>query len=470
MRKIVLSTITALTIGSVAADAASITLYEDANGQVFTKPGAGRTKMIIDSSMITNKVEETYSTPKTVKLSKDEKDEIKQDILAEVKKSTPLFAKADKLKFSVLTYLGYTFNDHESGSLGKGENTPRYTEENFKEDTSEFELRRAYFQVKAYLLEDPKSYYRVTFDVHQDDKMNGDTTDGDNTLRVKYTYLYLNEVLPYTGVELGIAHRPWHDYEEHNAWYFRDISKVLVEQGNGAHLSNSADFGINFKTKTKYFDSEIGLFNGEGYHDIQNGKGMSFEWRTTAHLLGVDGKDKEKKLTYWDASFFGQYNKDHKTITDVNSNEETDEDLIFMGLHTVYNQPDFLVSAQYIYSDDTRDSDISLKDRSGSAVNSNTSSQSGEGYSVNAEYRLGAQKQFRILGRYDSWTPEAGANTDSADWDKEYEQKTYIAGLAWDQNKNVQWVVNVDITDNEEGSGREKYNGTAYMFTTRLKF
>jgi len=445
MKKIALSTITAITLGVVSANAAAFTLYEDANGQVFTKPGAGRTELVLRSEMFTNKVEQ-HSSHTTSKLSKEDKEEIKQELLADVKKSTPLFSKADKLKFSALTYIGYTYDDFDSGNTSTGGT--------FKEDKSQFEIRRAYFQLKAYLLEDPKSYYRVTFDVHQDTKQDGSGTDGDNVIRVKYAYLYLDDVLPYTGVEIGIAHRPWHDYEEHNAWLFRDISKVLIEQGNGAHLSNSADFGVNFKTKTKYFDSEIGLFNGEGYHDLQNSKGMSFEWRTTAHLLGVKGKDKEKEKTYWDMSFFGQYNMNHKTLmSDAGVLE--DEDLVFAGLHTVYNQPNFLFSAQYVYSDDTRDGDYLVSGEG-------TSAKSGKGYSINGEYRLGTQKQFRILGRFDSWTPK----TDY----KEYEQKSYITGFAWDQNKNVQWVANVDITDNDDGSSREKYNGTAYMLTTQVKF
>ena len=402
MKKIVLSTLAALTLGSVAANADVTTFYQDENGQVFTKPAEGRT---------------------------------------EIKTATPLFTKADKLKFSALAYLGYKYTDYDS-TLANG--TP-----NTRADISQFEIRRAYFQVKAYLLEDPKSYYRVTFDVHQDTKADGGGTDGDMLLRVKYAYLYLNDVLPFTGVELGLVHRPWHDYEEHNAWYFRDVAKVLVEQKNGADLSNSADYGFNFKTKTKYFDSELGLFNGEGYHSTQISTDMSFEWRTTAHLLGVNGKDKEKKVTYLDASFFGQYNKNHKADTLAPNGFD---DLIFYGLHSVFNMPSFLIAAQYIYSDDTAENATYV------------SAQAGEGYSVNGEFRLGAEKEYRVFGRYDSWTPTALAGQ------PEYEQNTYIVGAAWDQNKNLQWVANVDITDNEAGSVRESYNGVSYMLTAQVKF
>ncbi|MEO1937608.1 MAG: hypothetical protein ABGW85_03130 [Sulfurimonas sp.] len=396
MKKIALSALAALTLGSVGANAT--TLYQDANGQVFTKPAEGRT---------------------------------------EIKSDTPLFAKSDKLKFSVLTYIGYTYDDYKSG-LTSDNVTP------YKKDTSDFEIRRAYFQVKAYLLDDPKSYYRVTFDISKD-------VTGDEKVRAKYAYLYLNNIFANTGVELGLAHRPWHDYEEHNAWYYRSISKVLIEdKKHGPDLSNSADFGVMFKTRTQYFDADYGLFNGEGYHSKSNGNGMSFEWRATAHLLGVDGKDKQTQKTYWDASFFGQYNQGHKTVT-VGTKTEN-QDLVFGGLHTVYNQPSFLVAAQYIYSDDTSD------------IANNVSAQAGEGYSINGEFRLGNEKQYRVLARYDVWKKEQPSGV------KEPKDKGYIIGGAWHQNKNVEWVANVIVTDNEDGSAKEKENGTQYMVTAEVKF
>ncbi len=405
MNKIVLSALAALTITSVSANAGDVKLYQDADGQVFTTAAEDR---------------------------------------KELKKSTPTLAShASKLKFSGLTYVGYTFNDYKDGATSN-------SEVNFKHDESQFELRRAYFQVKAYLLDDPKSYYRVTLDAHQN-------SEDDMVVRMKYGYLYLNEILPATGVELGLVHRPWHDYEEHNAWYFRDIAKVFVEDGNSAHLSNSADFGFNFKTKTEFFDSEVGVFNGEGYHSDMNddsddsaGTGMSAEWRATAHLFGVNGKDKQDTKIYFDASFFGQYNVNHKSSADGISGDY--DDLVFMGLHTVYNMPSFLVSAQYILSTDTADN------------SSYVSAQAGEGFSVNGEYRLGTHKNYRVLARYDNWTDTELVSSD------ETAKNTYIAGMAWDQNHNLQWVLNATITDNEEGNGREKYNGVAYMLTAQIEF
>ena len=392
MKKIVLSSLTVLALTSTLAQA-STKFYVDDNGQVFTKPADGR---------------------------------------KELKSDTPWYSHADKLKFSIQTFIGYTYTDYKSDT----------DKVDYKDDSSQFEARRAYFQVKAYLMDDPKSYYRVTFDAHND--------GGSMDLRMKYAYLFLHNLLPATSIEAGLAHRPWHDYEEHNAWYYRSVFKVLTEDGNGAHLSNSADLGVMFKTRTQYFDADYGLFNGEGYHSVQIEKGMSFEWRTTAHILGVSGKDKQTKVTYWDASFFGQYNQDHKEVS-VDDTTRYD-DLVFYGLHTVYNQPSFLISAQYIISDDTADN--------GSYV----SAQAGDGYSINGEFRFGDKKEFRVLGRYDSWTP------DLLDDSAEKEQRTYIGGFAWHQNKNVEWVANAVVTDNEEGSSRQKYNGTAYMVTAEIKF
>jgi len=394
MKKIILSTLAALTLSSVTLSA--LELYQDTNGQVFTSPANGRT------------------------LIKD--------------KSLSVFSHANKLKFSGLTYIGATADDYKQSDKGT---------------TAQMEIRRAYFQLKAYFLQDPKSYYRVTFDMSKD-------VTGDEKLRAKYAYIYLNEILPVTGVEIGLIHRPWHDYEEHDSWYFRSISKILIEDSkSGPGLSNSADFGFMFKTRTKYFDADYGLFNGEGYHAFQNPQApasLSFEWRATTHLLGVNGRDKQTKKTYWDASFFGQYNMKHKNAT-IGTQKE-DQDLIFGGLHTVFNMPSFLVSAQYVKSENT------------SKIQNNISQQAGSGYSTNVEYRLGSDKKYSLLARYDSWTPDVvpiGQASTKQD-------KSYIVGSAWKENKNIQWIANAIITDNEKGSKKELNNGVAYMVTARVNF
>ena len=117
-------------------------------------------------------------------------EEIKAEKVAKVKKS-----KVPVLEFSGKHYLGFVSDDSEN----------------------RFETRRNYFQVKAFFEDDPKSYMRVTLDTHQvDDGKDGDGVliagkdlDGTWNVRLKYAYLYLDSILPHTGVEIGQSHRPW---------------------------------------------------------------------------------------------------------------------------------------------------------------------------------------------------------------------------------------------------------------------
>ncbi len=414
MKRIVLSALAALTLGSVAANAGVTKLYQDANGQVFTKAGEGRTLL---------------KTP------------------------TPVFSHADKLKFSGQTFIGYK-STHYADS-----NTP---------SQQDFEIRRGYFQLKAYLLDDPKSYYRVTMDVTREGATTA-TTNGSMIVRAKYAYLNLHNVLPVTSLEIGLAHRPWHDYEEHNSWMYRSISEILIENHNSAHLSSSADFGVMAKTRTKYFDADYGVFNGEGYHSAQVSNGMSLEWRFTGHLLGTQSHHHPEKHTYFDASFFGQLNYKHSAVTQDTSYVLTDtngnthnvsasktigyDDLKFYGLHSVFNMPAFLISAQYVTSTNTSKNQAT-----------HASKGSGRGYSVNAGYRMGSEHQYKVFARYDKWTPDVKTGA------IEYARKTEIAGAAWRQNSNVEWIANVTIDNNQYAANTANPKSTAYMLTTQIDF
>ena len=395
MNKIVLSALAALTMTTTSASAGETKFYTDENGQVFTSAAEGRT-------------------------------ELKSS-------TTPVYAKTSKIKFSGVHYLGLNAQSMKDG-----------------DKKANFELRRNYLQVKAYLLEDPKSYLRVTLDATYSDKQAD--SEGHASVYVKYAYLYLNNILPSTGVEIGMVHRPWIDYEEHQGWWMRSISKVFVEAGEAGHLTNSADLGFNIKTKTPYFTSEFGIFNGEGYHgsndngganDEELGDGLSAEWRMTAAILG-NGENKRKPLkdTYFDASFFGQYNMDNSHNADTSGNMA---DYQFFGLHTVYNRPSFLVSAQYV------DSSNDL---------ANTTDWNGKGYSFNGTYRIGAKKQYSLVARYDNWK-----NEDSTTGVKDDTENNYIYGVAWQQNKNVKWLLSGQTYDVKENNAKDY---TSAMITAEV--
>ena len=339
---------------------------------------------------------------------------------------TPTFAKASKLKFSGEHYLGFIQKNKKEGT-----------------DTSNFEIRRNYLQVKAYLLENPKSYVRVTLDTSYSEK-----DDGHADIYAKYVYLYLADVLPNTGVEVGMAHRPWIDYEEHQGWLARSISKVFVEAGEAGDLTNSADVGFNFKTKTPYFTSEVGVFNGEGYHG-ENGKaednstvaignGVSAEWRFTGALMGNgDKKRSALKDTYFDASFFGQDNMD--------SSKNGGKTYKIYGLHTVYNMPSALISAEYVMADSDK---------------SNSSKYNGQGFSVNGTYRFGTEKEFSVIGRYDKWE-----NEDSTSNKVTNTEHNFIYGVAWEQNKNVKWLASGQTYYASENDAKDY---SSLMITTEV--
>ncbi len=315
-------------------------------------------------------------------------------------------SKAATLKFNGTHYLGFVHKDPQTG------------------DSSDyFETRRNYFQVKAYMNGNTKDYMRITMDTHNEGT-------GEINVRLKYAYLYLDNIMVNTGVEIGQVHRPWIDYEEHHGWLYRSIAKTFIEEHHGAHFSNSADKGINFKTKTANFSSELAIVNGEGYHGKDNDgeNGLSYEWRLTASLFGNANKHVHSNHdTYGEVSFLGQYNT--KTL-------KNDKDFVWYGVHAVYNQPDFLIAGIYVSADEQ-----------GSANNSTT----GSGFSVNGEYR--PTEDWSILGRYDSF---------SADDNKDREE--YIVGAAYKYTKNVKFIANmfhIDPDTNTDDDAQNKYMLTA---------
>lgn len=330
------------------------------------------------------------------KLTDLENTKASASVKAPKKKGSLVKSKVPVLKFSGKHYLGFKSSKSDSSDRD-----------------NRFETRRNYFQVKGYFDDNPKSYMRLTLDTHQIDdskytdasgKTFGKDADGIWNVRLKYAFLYLDSVLPSTGVELGQVHRPWIDNEEHGSWNYRSISKVFVEASNGAHLTNSADLGFNFKTKTENFSSELGMFNGEGYHNEETGNGLSAEWRLTGHILGGGKSKAKKKNTYANVSFFGQQNAE--------SGKHKDVDLNWQGLHAVYNQPAFLVAAQYITVADAH------------------TAYKGDGYSINAEYRF--TPKWNAIGRYDYFDMD----------DNSGDKKRAIAGVTYQYNKHVEFIAN----------------------------
>lgn len=92
MRKIVLSTVVAVTLGTISATAGDIKFYTDANGQVFVTPGQGRTELKANPSDVMNAMKSASTQKEELKkeLKAELAEELKKDVMADVKKDYSL--------------------------------------------------------------------------------------------------------------------------------------------------------------------------------------------------------------------------------------------------------------------------------------------------------------------------------------------------------------------------------------------
>jgi len=360
--------------------------------------------------------------------------------------SSLLAGKFKKFKIGGKAYLGYTYQTTKK----------HYTKEN---DRGDFEARRFYFDTKAYISD--KDYIRFTTDTSEHDKGAGKGKE--YKLKVKYAYLYkdISGLIPHTGFEFGIAHKPWIDFEEHSGWWYRSVDKTFIESGDGMHLWPSADLGINFKTKTPYITSEVGMYNGEGYDHIntssKNSSGFhnSFEGRVTYHVFGNgDKKVNPTKDQYANISLHLASNIGYKDNNEGKYKNHTNLNLYH--IHAVYNHPMFLIAAQYGKTDYNSKSD-----------------KAGDGVSINAEVR--PVKDWALFARYDYWKFTDGYRKSVKDYK---DKKAYYAGVAYTMNKYVKWIANVAIFDYKSspyaGNKIDEYNNkkdkTKYMLTAELSW
>lgn len=470
MKKVTLSALAAVMISGVAS-ADALTLYSDPKtGQVYTTPGEGRVEM------------GDFISAKDVDMAQRESESAFSEYKENMKKYTNVTSKAKKIEFSGTHYLGLT--SAEATTTGT-----------YKNRSTGFEMRRNYVQAKAYF--NDKDYVRVTMDATKELAQSPDSafkaSDGSSSYNttsqnsgfadvfIKYAYLYLDNVLPYTGVEAGIVHRPWIDYEEHNGWYYRSFNKVVLEEKGtpteaGVDLVNSADLGVNFKTKTENFSSEIGIFNGEGYHADKGGANqandskLSIEWRLTGHLIGSGekvGKADRTKDTYAHISTMGlisHNHKDDKSALDTVNTSTTQSDALkseydrtFYGIHAVYNQPEFLIAGQYIAAKDDMRSPLAGFDKVDYDV-----------WSINAEIR--PMQDWTVIARYDDYKIETTQQSNGAE--KVYKDgNKIIAGLAYKYNKNVTFIGSGKWIDEKDSTGATtSEDKKVYMLTTELKW
>ncbi len=195
----------------------------------------------------------------------------------------------DQIKPSTVWYLNYAAGE-ESG-----------------ETVNRFHVGRGYVTIKY----KPVKWFepRVTLDTHQDDT-------GDWKVRLKYLYgkfkiPFESAVLTEPNLEVGIAHTPWFDYEEHINNY-RAEGTMFIERNK---ILNSADLGFTVggllgrklskqyrkKVSPKYPGKlgsfAVGVYNGGGYHATEANDSKVFQARASLRPLGL------LDIPHWQVSY-----------------------------------------------------------------------------------------------------------------------------------------------------------------------
>ncbi|MGC9470808.1 MAG: hypothetical protein ACP5D1_04625 [Bacteroidales bacterium] len=167
-----------------------------------------------------------------------------------------------------------------------------FVKENHTE--SEFTLKRGYVTFQKKL----SSLFTVRFT--QDITLDNEGSDAGNVeMRLKYLYLDIHPEGMFLGsawhVEAGMVHRPWLSFED-GIYQYRMQGTLPVERHR---VMNSADFGVtfsallggpinqNYQQKVssnhpgKFGSLALGIYNGGGYHDLENNASKNFEGRIT---------------------------------------------------------------------------------------------------------------------------------------------------------------------------------------------
>lgn len=322
--------------------------------------------------------------------------------------STELPSALQGLKIGTKTYIRYEYIQADDGEGGTT-------------DISRFNLKRGYLDVRKTITD--YLSFRITPDVHQDDS-------GDWKLRIKYLHARFtapgNDVFGKPYAEVGVAHMPWLDFEEHIN-LFRMQGTMFMERNS---LFNSADLGfmvganlgselpqeyrdnVNSNYAGRWGSFQLGVFNGGGYHAEANNNTMALEGRITLRplpnivpglqfsALGITGKGNTSDAPDWN---------------------------VLAGM----------VSFESLYFNATGQYYDGTGNQKGSAVSATGASRDQSGYSVFGELRMPEHEEYSVFSRYDRFDSDAGSAANDV-------QKRLIVGVAWQFFKGNYWVVNYD--------------------------
>ncbi len=293
-----------------------------------------------------------------------------EKLLVPQKNESLLWTEAWKMvKVGTLWYLSYGWGESVDGPF------------------NDVRVGRGYFTVKF----EPFKWFtpRITLDTHQND-------NGDWMARLKYVYGKFR--LPIQtrwisdpGVEFGLVHTPWLDFEEHTNMY-RMQGTMLMERNK---LFNSADLGItiggllgsklnkdyqdrvNPKYPGRYGSFALGIYNGGGYHAKEKNQNKVFQSRLSLRPFGG-------LFPGLQVSYLFIYGK---------GNTEQEPNWLVHDIMASFEHEYFVLTAQFATGQGNQNGD--MVDAQGRALDF-------KGLSAFAEIKL-RRFMSSIMGRYDYW-------------------------------------------------------------------
>jgi len=344
-----------------------------------------------------------------------------------------LHKSLENLKFGILAYLDYSAGQ---SPIAGGD------EDNY----NRFALTRGYLTLEKEIR--PWLSARLTADVHLED-------NGDYNVRLKYYYanILFPDLGPLTNLksEIGMGHMPWLDFEEHINPY-RCQGVMAVER---AGIFNSSDLGVGLMgylggklpdakklTGNDHYDGRfgswhIGVYNGPGYHAVEENQNKVVEGRITIRPLPMI-----KQLAGLQLSYLGIYGEGNTEYIDANGDNVFPEYALHLGMLS-YENPWVIFTGQYF---------TTLGNASGSLVDAEFDALETMGYSFFGNVRLPVfDKRISLFGRYDYFDADIG---DDVAEDTAYE--TIVGGIAITIYKGNLLLLSYETTDYEEDSGGTK--------------
>lgn len=321
--------------------------------------------------------------------------------LSAAEEGTALPKGIDNLEIGALWYLSYQNGESAGNAYNR------------------FTVKRGYIDFKKQMA--PWLEARITPDVHQD-------ALGDMKVRLKYAYAKFK--MPTKGIvckpwlEFGQVHMPWLDFEEHIN-YYRLQDTMFAERNKNF---NSSDFGATFgallggeidkgyqkavsnKYPGRYGSFAFGVYNGGGYHAVEQNENKAIEGRLTIRPVPDD-------LPGLQVSYFGIYgegNVDHAVLVTTPDPLKPDSTIT-----TQMSAPDWRcnlgqVSYEHQYVTLTGTVIMATGNQGGSFDKTTGKAVDHGGYSVFGEFKIPETKSS-VIARWDHYDPDTDIDNNEND-------------------------------------------------------